>query len=65
MSKTIDELTLTRLRMLIEEWERLLRQKVKYGETPTTTWDEVREMYFEIRNEFMYLDLMDEELDAN
>lgn len=64
MSRTINELTLTRLRMLIHDWEMQLRQKVKYGETSDTTWEEVREMYYEIRNDYAQLDLLDYEEDA-
>jgi hypothetical protein len=34
---------------------------MKYGETPAATWEEVREMYYGIRNELLQVDLLDED----
>jgi hypothetical protein len=49
------------MQMMINEWEMQLRQKLKYGDTPTTTWEDVREMYYAIRNEYIQIDLLDED----
>lgn len=62
---TLNELKLIRLSSMIHEWEMQLRAKVKYGDTQGTTWDDVREMYYSIREEFLHIDLMNEELDAD
>jgi hypothetical protein len=58
---TLEELKAQRLSSLIEYWEARLRQVMKYGETPAATWEEVREMYYGIRNELLQVDLLDED----
>lgn len=59
--KTVKDMRLEAALAILEEFQIQLRQKVKYGDTPTTTWEAVREMYYEIRNEHAHLDLLDYE----
>lgn len=62
---TLEQLKSTRMHCMIKEWEMRLREKVKYSDETTTTWDAVRELYVEVRNEYLVVDLLDEELSHN
>lgn len=59
--KTIKDLRLSAALGILEEFQAQLRQRLKYGDTQDTTWDEVRDLYYTIRNEYAHLDLLDYE----
>lgn len=50
---------LLQLKFMLEEFERKLREKYKYSQSQETTWKEARDMYYEIRNEYLIVDLME------
>jgi len=58
--KKIDAVLAARMRALLDDWEILLRNKAKYDEnTEPLTWDIVRESYYQIRNEWLVVDLIE------
>lgn len=59
---SFNQLKLNRLEYMVRVWEEKLRAKRKYSETQDTTWESVSEMYYEIRNEYLVVDLLDENL---
>lgn len=61
---TIAEIKAREMSRMLHEWELQLRSKCKYSEETTCTWDDVRELYYAIRNEYLVIDLLtDETLD--
>lgn len=55
----MEKLKNKQLNRLLLDFEEQLRSKAKYTEPNETTWEEVRDWYHQIRNEYMVIDLME------
>lgn len=60
MEQTLEEFKAQQTRRLLIDFEEQLRSRAKYADPDETTWQEVRDWYHSIRNEYLVIDLMEE-----